>query len=254
MILTETGLPCNITVNLIWGLRGLSTVQRRSQHFPGLSVTTLKVLFTLILSSAAVSAQGNYSDSGAIEAGPFSRMSMRFAEKFLFVKVDVLDLDIQFGLETARQFQEVTARHNLGTGLTNAIAAVATHSQDAHIRLRFLRDVDLDRFIKKARANTKVVFEAGLITRESYEDISRNLPLWYRVLQRRGIKKDDMMLYRIEGDNLHIVHRSFDGKIFIDERDHGAERRLALLGSYFVPASEFSETLVQSLVGLLGLD
>ena len=37
---------------------------------------------------------------------------MRFAEKFLFVKVDVLDLDIQFGLDTARQFEEITNRRN----------------------------------------------------------------------------------------------------------------------------------------------
>jgi hypothetical protein len=211
----------------------------------------LRISLALLFSFATLSAQER-SDMGAIEAGPFSKMSMRFAEKFLFARVDILDLDIQFGLDTARQFEELTSRRNLDAGLTNAIAAVAARSQDAYIRLHFLRDVDLDRFIKKARDNTKAVFEAGLITREDYEEISSNLPLWYSVLEKRGIKKNDMMLYRVKGDSLHIVHRGLDGTVFIDQRDQGAERRLALLGGYFVPTSEFCKSLVNSLVRVLG--
>ena len=178
---------------------------------------------------------------------PFSRMSMRLAKSLLFVRVDVLDLEVHFGLETAERLQTIASGRGLTAPLESSIADIATHSRDAYIRLRFLRDIDLDRFIKGARENTKKVYEANVIKRSTYEEIVRELPIWYSKLQGRGIRKDDLMLYRVAGNGLRTIYRGSDGKVYLDLEGQGEERRLAILGSYFVPKSEFREDLIRSL-------
>jgi hypothetical protein len=174
-------------------------------------------------------------------------MSMTLVKSLLFVRVEVLDLEVHFGLETAKRLESVANGRDLTPPLVNSIADIATRSTDAYIRLRFLRDIDLDRFIKGARENAKKVYEAKLIKRNTYKEIVRGLPIWYSNLEGRGIKKDDLMLYRVQGDALRTIFRGNDGKVYLDQRGEGEEQRLAVLGSYFVPRSEFRETLIRSL-------
>ena len=178
---------------------------------------------------------------------PFSRMSMTLVESLLFARVDVLDLEVHFGVETANRLESLADGRALTTPLANSIADIATQSRDANIRLRFLRDIDLDRFIDRACRNTRKVYEAKLINKDTYEEIARSLPIWYSSLQERGIKKDDLMLYRVQGDGLRTIFRGNDGKVYVDQRGQGEERRLAILGSYFVPKSEFRDHLIRSL-------
>jgi hypothetical protein len=178
---------------------------------------------------------------------PYSRMSMRLVKSLFFVRVDVLDLEVHFGLETTRRLESIVTGKDLTAPLESSIADIATQSKDAYIRLRFLRNIDLDRFIKGARENTKKVYEAKLIERNTYEEIVRELPVWYSKLQGRGIKKDDLMLYRVKGNGLRTIYRGNDGQVYFDQEGQGEERRLAVLGSYFAPRSDFRENLIRSL-------
>jgi hypothetical protein len=172
---------------------------------------------------------------------------MTLAKSLLFVRVDVVDLEVRFGLETASQLEAAAGGRDLTPPLLHSIARIATQSQDASIHLRFLRDIDLDRFISGARKNTKLVYKAGIIKKETYHEIAERLPFWYSFLRTRGIKTDDLMIYRIQGDSLRTIYRGSDGKVYLDLQGQGQERCLAVLGSYFVPGSEFRDSLIRSL-------
>lgn len=179
--------------------------------------------------------------------GPFSRMSMRLVKRLLLARVDVLDLEVHFGLETAEHLGAIADGRNLTVPLENSIAEIATRSQDAYIRLRFLRDIELRRFLKEAQESAALVYKAKIISRETFREISHSLPTRFGNLQGRGIKKDDLMLYRVRGNGLRTIYRGIDGRVYIDQEEHGEQRRLALLGSYFVPDSEFRNSLIRSL-------
>ena len=174
-------------------------------------------------------------------------MSMTLVKSLFFVHVDVLDLDVYFGLDTSNRLEAVANGRELTAPLANSIAEIATQSQDAYIRLRFLRDIELDRFIKEARQNIKMVYEAHIITKQTYDEIVQGLPSWYSSLKARGIKRDDLMLYRVRGDGLRTIYRGNDGKVYLDQQGHGEQHRLALLGGYFVPKSDFRDSLILSL-------
>jgi hypothetical protein len=174
-------------------------------------------------------------------------MSMTLVKRLLFVQVDVLDLEVHFGVETAGRLEAAATGRDLTPPLEDSIAEIATASKDAYIRLRFLRDIDLDRFIEGAKENTELVYEANIITKNTYQEITKGLPEWYSGLKGRGIKRNDTMLYRIRGDGLRTIYRGVDGTIYMDQEGSGAQRRLAALGSYFAPKSNFRKSLIRSL-------
>jgi hypothetical protein len=54
------------------------------------------------------------------------------------------------------------------------------------------------------------------------------------------------MYQRIRSDTLRTVYVDREGSILLDQLDVGPERRLAVLGGYFAPGSEFRDGLVAS--------
>ena len=63
------------------------------------------------------------------------------------------------------------------------------------------------------------------------------------------MREGDALLYRVRGDTLHSGYRAVTGELLLQQADVGPERRLAVLGSYFVPGSSFREALLDSLLG-----
>lgn len=173
-------------------------------------------------------------------------------EKTIF-QVDVLRLDVRLGPEaTVRLDSLIDARRGDATSsgdLSDSVAAIALEARDALTSLEFLRDVGLDRFLEGIRDNLRRAEEGGLITRDEFEGISDALPGWYDFLRDRGIRSGDRMLQRIRGDTLRTVYISAAGDTLLDQADTGSHRRLAVLGGYFAPGSDFREGLVESLFG-----
>ncbi|MGH7127762.1 MAG: hypothetical protein ACREIV_04285, partial [Planctomycetaceae bacterium] len=131
--------------------------------------------------------------------------------------------------------------------LADSIADLAAHATDAFARLRFERDVGLDQFLDGIRDNLVHARDAGYINAAEHDEISAGLPGWYAFLADRGIEDGDVMLYRIRGDQLRVVYIANDGTTLLDRTDPGAHRRLAVLGAYFAPGSDFREGLIRSL-------
>lgn len=186
-------------------------------------------------------------DLGSLDTGPFARMSTLYEKSFLFLKVDVLNVEVRFGSEVAEKVKSFVQSGDEPSDFADSIADTAIHAQDAFVHIRFLRNIRLKRFIQEARESTKLVREAGIIDNPSYEHISNNLPIWYGSLAKRGIREGDEMFYRIRGESLRAVFRGVDGTIYVDLEDKGSLFPLAVLGGYFVEKSKFRKGLLQSL-------
>ena len=211
---------------------------------------TVSVLLVLSLAGPAAAAQSasagsRIADTLSLGSGPYSRMHTKL-EKTIF-RVDVLMLDIWFGPDDAAQLEELANGRRYSRELAESIAAAAINSQDAFVRIEFLRDVSLEQFLDGVDENLRLVPEAGIITKSEYEMISAGLPRWFGFLEERGVHKGDQMLYRIRGDTLRTQFRASDGEILLEQTDVGPERRRAVLGSYLVRGSEFHKDLIESL-------
>ncbi len=186
-------------------------------------------------------------DSSTVGQEPYSRMQT-VLEKTLF-KVDVVNVDVWLGDETAARLEELVSGRRYSKEIADSVAEIAIRAQDAFIRVEFLRDVSIDQFLDGADDNLKRVLKVGVITEADYEMISAGMPVWYSFLEERGIRDGDLMRYRIRGDSLRTQFLSAKGELLMDQTDVGPERRRSVLGSYFVRKSDFRDGLLESLFG-----
>ncbi len=206
-------------------------------------VAPLLIICVLLL--PPLMAEGPFSRNDSLGQGPFAKMSMLYERTFL--RLDVLTLEIYFGPDEASQIERLAAGAQLTPALADSIADLALQAQNAEIHVQFKRDVSKNKFLRGARENAGRALKAGLIKKEFYEEICRQLPIWYSFMNGRGILEGDEMFHQIKGDTLRSVYRGTDGKILMDQTQFGEQRRLAVLGSYLVKKSDFREGLIESL-------
>ena len=150
------------------------------------------------------------------------------------------------GAETARRLERWRPQDREQAD-PDSLAWIALSSQDAWARLVFRRDVSLDQFLGGIDENMRRARDAGLITPEGYERVAADLPVSYAPLAADGITEGDRILYRVRGDTLRTVYQRGGGELVVDQTHIGPERRLSLLGSFFVKGSDFRKGLVESL-------
>jgi hypothetical protein len=184
-------------------------------------------------------------DTASLGRGPHARMRT-LLEKTIF-KVDVLMVEVWLGEEETRRIEEIVAGSRYSSAVADGVAEVAIYSEDAIVRLEFVRDVSLEQFLDGVDENLRLVPRAGIIPDADYRRISESLPRWFAFLAERGIHKGDEITYRIRGDSLRTQYLAADGRILLDQTDLGSSARLSVLGSYFVEKSEFRKGLVYSL-------
>jgi len=185
-------------------------------------------------------------DTTNVGRAPYSRMHTLLEKTFL--KVDVVIVDVWLGDEIASRLEVLVSGERYSKEIADSVAEAVIESQDAFIRVEFLRNVSLEQFLDGAADNLERVRKAGVITEADSEMISAGMPVWYSFLEERDIRGGDVMRYRISGDTLRTQFVSVDGQLLMDQTDVGAERRRSVLGSYFVRKSDFREGLVKSLV------
>jgi hypothetical protein len=166
-------------------------------------------------------------------------------EKTIF-KVDVLTLELWLGPETVARLAPVLPVTD-DDASREAAARIALDSRDAWAELIFRRNVSLDQFLGGIDENMRRARDAGLLGSEGYDRVAVELPRSYAPLAAGGITKGDRILYRVRGDTLRTVYQRVDGEVVVDQTDIGPERRLSLLGSFFVEGSDFREGLVATL-------
>lgn len=205
------------------------------------------LVFAACLSAGAsrASAQGVEVDTTSLGDGPYAEMHT-LLEKTIF-KVNVLTLDLRLGPEYAERLKRVVDQRAYSSSLADSVAAIAIHAKNAWARIRFVRNVSLGQFLGGIRDNMKRAREAGILSAADYAKIEGVVTEKFAFLQDRGIHDGDQLFYRIRGDTLRTVFKAADGRVLLDQTDVGPERRLAVLGSYLAPKSDFREGLIRSL-------
>lgn len=184
-------------------------------------------------------------DTTGVGDGAFARMGMLY-ERTIF-NVDVLRLDLEFGPETTATFSDLVRDRSYDDEVADRVVEAALQARDVLVRSRFLRDVSLDQFMDGLRDNLENAREQGLLTADEEATIARETREQYAVLADRGIRKGETMWYRIRGDSLHVAFETLEGEILIEDHPVGPERRMAVLGGYLAPGSDFRDKLVRSL-------
>jgi hypothetical protein len=183
-------------------------------------------------------------DTTSLATGPaIMRMLL---EKTIF-RVDVLTLELRFDTRTTRELSMFSARGGLNRTVADSVAAIALDARDVWARFRFVRGVSLGQFVDAVADNAKRARDAGILGEDMFREVETNLRQWYAFLEDRRIQKGDEMFYRIRGDTLRTIFRGHDGVILLDRTDVGAQRRLAVMGGYFAPGTDFRRKLIESL-------
>jgi len=191
-------------------------------------------------------------DTVGAGTGTFGRMHMLLERTIL--NVDVLTLDVRVGPSTADRIDELLAKPREFGGLSDSVAAAALEATDVLARIEFHRNVGLTRFLGGIRDNLRRATRAGIVTPAQFRSISADLPHWYSFLADRDIRSGDRMYQRVRFDTLRTVYVGAEGDLLLDQVDVGPERRLAVLGGYFAPGSDFREGLVASVLDAVGSD
>lgn len=219
-----------------------------------LAATTLAVATTLAAAPTKPRAQGRQTASPPLQApvpvaglgsGRFATMQMLY-ERTIF-RVDVLQLTVRFGPDTAAQIEHLVAGRRYDDGLAASVAETALRARDVLVRSRFLRHLSLDRFLDGIRENLEHAREDGLLTEDQLRAIFADIELRYEPLRDRGILDGDTVWYRVHGDRLQLSFETRDGELPVEETVEGPQHRLAVLGGYFSHRSDFREALVRSL-------
>lgn len=200
------------------------------------------MLICVAVGPAPLNGQGMPFDTASLAEGPGARACM-LMERTIF-KVDVLTLYVRFGAETATTLHQLVEQD----APRDSIAAVATRSSEAFARIEFVRNVGMEQFFDGVREDLRRAVRAGLVSQDTYDEVSAGLPDWYGFLAGRDVRKGDRVLYRIRGDTLRSGYRSAEGELLLDQVDVGPQRRLSVLGAYFVKGSSFREGLLDSLL------
>jgi hypothetical protein len=172
-------------------------------------------------------------------------MAMRY-ERTIF-NVDILQLEVGFDDETARTFSSLVQGRSYDEVIAQQVVDAALAAPDVMVRTQFLRDVTLDQFLGGMRDNLRNARENGYLTTDEERVIARETTDGYAILADRGIRKNEVMWYRLRGDTLHVALVAGDGEVLVEDRPVGPERRMAVLGGYLSEGSDFREDLIRSL-------
>jgi len=171
---------------------------------------------------------------------------MRALLEKTFLRLDVLTLEVRLGRRDSIRVRQLLRSVGDAARLPDAIADVAIHSRDARAEIVFQRGASQRQFLHGILDNLERVGDAGVLGPERLQVITDAMPRWFAFLRERRVRKGDRILYAIHGDRLRTRYRSASGETLLDLLGEGPEHRLAVLGSYFVPGSDFRDQLIES--------
>lgn len=191
------------------------------------------------------SQQQEIAAADTLPGGRYAEMQMLLEKTFL--KIDVLTLEVRLGDEDAEKLERLVSGQKRSAEIEDSVAAVAIASRDAWVRTTFQRGISLDQFLDGAGKDLSAARDAGVVSEDTYNELTNGLPIWFGFLVERGILDGDQILYRIRGDTLLTRYVALGGETTMERLEVDLKLCRAVLATYFVKGSQYRKGLMKSL-------
>jgi hypothetical protein len=170
-----------------------------------------------------------------------------FLLKKSLLRIEVLRLRLILDEQTGRDVEKILSGWKRTRDLENAAAARYLEARSANVTLDLLRSVSYKQFIDGSLKTQKRISSFGLFDEATGEAIANDTASRYAFLRERGMERGDRIHYVLRGDSLFSSYTRADGTVELNDIRVGPERRLSLLGGYFVPKTNFRDGLIDQL-------
>jgi hypothetical protein len=167
---------------------------------------------------------------------------MAFLFEVTFMKIDVAIVEVRLGPQDAARVAAVAAEGDRDDDRRDRVAAILDQADPLAYGMTFKRDSDLGKFFKGMLGNMERAVEAGEITQAEYDRVDREYRALMAPYAERGARKGDRLLYRLSGDQLHLIYVGTDGDVMLDEH-LGEVWARAVRASFTGQESEMREKL-----------
>jgi hypothetical protein len=203
-------------------------------------------LFALLIVLASTAGAVTLSELGeGLGNVDHSRMAMKF--EVTFMKIDVANVAVSLPSETADTIGSVVIAGKHSDDSRDEIRRHLLDVDDALITMTFLRDAGLDKFLKGIRKNLEAALKSELIDEIEYDALWAAAAEHFAFLDERGILKNDVVAYRVDGNSVRTIYQSVDGDVLMDVTMSEEFRGRGLKSAYFGPKSRFGDKLIKSL-------
>lgn len=209
--------------------------------------TRAALVLALVASTGLVTAVPAAGQAAEPVVGTTPGSHMRMLLQKTIFKVDVLTVDICFDEPTGRRIAALAGRGRPGGATADSVMHAALAGQLAVARIEFLRDVSLRDFLDGVGEDLGPPVAAGLLPDSVRRAILAALPGWYAPLERRGLRRGDVLLYELLPQTVRTVLVAADGQVLLDRSETGRARRNSPLAAWLAPRSQFRPALLQSL-------
>ena len=177
--------------------------------------------------------------------GPYSHMHMLVEKTFL--KIDIATIDVRYGRKTRDRIAALCSGRKYSPQLAARVAHEAIQADHARIRLRFKRDIDYDTWLEDAMKALARAHEWGAVDKATYQRAQTTIRRVFAVLQSRGFKEHDQVIWRMRPSQLNILVINAKGVRLIDHTLKDQHSPRMVLSSYFTPTGDTREPLIRSL-------
>lgn len=197
----------------------------------------LVVALPVIMLAAAAIGEGNR----------FAQLDFLLERTLL--KIDVVRLRLDVDQETALGVAAIVDAGDRSRNREDAVAALYIETRQADISLEFKMDLSFNRFIDSAADNSKRLVKAGVVEPPVAARLVDERRERFAFLADTGIREGDLFLYTLRGDTVSTRFIDAEGHTRLDFVRIGPEFCHALMGTYFVPGSNFRDGLMDLVFG-----
>jgi hypothetical protein len=165
------------------------------------------------------------------------------------LKVKVAHLEIDVDSATAAKVQTVIGGSDSASGrVSDSIASAFMATTHADATMEFLHSVTASQFLGGQKGSFKHMVKSGLLTQTAADQIQQDTQTQFSFLNDGGIDKGDKLIMTLRGDTVVTRFVTAGGTQRTSFTRVGQDRRMAFLGEYFGPRSDFRNGLIESAV------
>ncbi len=180
-----------------------------------------------------------------LEVTRYSRMAFLFAVTFM--NIDIADIEARFAANDAAVFETLVKTGKPTDDRILQVAATAMKADPCAFRFTFCRDGGIDRFMKGMQKGLEAAREDSFISEPEFLLVWDWVRLHLTTLEDRGLNEKDQFLFRIVGNETHMIFLGADDTVLFDTINSSQGCARGIKGIFLAEDSKFKEQLIQSL-------